>query len=304
MPADEARLTELERSLRYRLASGEFDHWFEATDSVFRTPPWYELGLEIVRLRLRLRGGELADLARQLIRDELCSVESRLCDERQRAGFCGNDIGYQFSKIHEIIDSASPDKAESNFVAFVLNAPADIPANDAEHEQEKDSKAIEEGQPADTSAVEHEQEEPAAPAVETSAADRSSLPVNSVEKTIENLPPAHIPDESVGTVAGASPDSAGVVERRPRRGRPRQTPNLHPEVEPFLDRLSETAKRQITVADFCLVSGFGDDTVFGFWRQGRAERCPEAHARRFERTLKLSPEEFLAKLAEVSQKRR
>jgi hypothetical protein len=107
----------------------------------------------------------------------------------------------------------------------------------------------------------------------------------------------------VSDSGAASPDSA-VPENLPRRGRPRKTPNLHPEVEPFLDGVTEKAGRRITIANFCLVSGFGDDTEFGFWRQGNTERCTERHAKRFENTLKLSPEQFLHKLAQSTPKRR
>jgi hypothetical protein len=110
-------------------------------------------------------------------------------------------------------------------------------------------------------------------------------------------------DESVGAGAGAQ-QSAGADESRPRRGRPRQKPNLHPEVELFLDRVSGKAGRPITIAEFCLVSKFGDDTVFGFWRQGNTERCSETQAKRFDKTLKLSPEQFLAKLDEMPAKSR
>jgi hypothetical protein len=90
----------------------------------------------------------------------------------------------------------------------------------------------------------------------------------------------------------------GVIELNPsmRPGRPRSTPNLHPEVEQYLDRVSEKATRRITIQDFCLVAGFGDDTFFGFWRRGN-NRCPEAHANRFKKTLAMSPEQFLAELA-------
>ena len=95
-------------------------------------------------------------------------------------------------------------------------------------------------------------------------------------------------------------------EIRPRRGRPRLLLNHHPEVEGHLDDVTEFAKsaqnpypglqRDITITDFCLVSGFGDDTVFGAWRRGDTKRCPDPHARKFEATLELKPVEFLERL--------
>jgi hypothetical protein len=94
---------------------------------------------------------------------------------------------------------------------------------------------------------------------------------------------------------------AEVSPSRARRGRPRETPNQHPEVEPYLDTVSKAATRPITIQDFCLVSGFADDTIFGFWRSGNTERSTSVHARRFEATLKLSPQQFLAQLSAKSQ---
>ena len=98
-------------------------------------------------------------------------------------------------------------------------------------------------------------------------------------------------------------------EIRPRRGRPRLVLNHHPEVEGYLDDLTKFAKstqnpypglqRDITITDFCLVSGFRDDTVFGAWRRGDNKRCRDPHARRFEATLKLKPIEFLERLNAV-----
>jgi len=96
-----------------------------------------------------------------------------------------------------------------------------------------------------------------------------------------------------------------------RRGRPRRTPNLHPEVEAYLDDVSKLAtsaqnphrglRREINIADFCIVSGFKEDTTFGAWRRGDTTRCQDSHARRFEATLKLSPIEFLNRLNQASQ---
>jgi hypothetical protein len=92
-------------------------------------------------------------------------------------------------------------------------------------------------------------------------------------------------------------DDQAAQSRLRRPGRPRSTPNLHPEVEPYLDRVSRKAPRRITIEDFCLVSGFSDDTIFGSWRRGDS-RCTRAHAKSFEDTLKLTDERFLAKLTE------
>jgi hypothetical protein len=101
-----------------------------------------------------------------------------------------------------------------------------------------------------------------------------------------------------GTLAKESPAAGTNVDViRPRRGRKRSTPNLHPEVEPYLDRVSVFTTRRITIEDFCRVSGFGDDTVFGAWRRGNGDRCKAGHARIFESTLKLEPAEFLKRLA-------
>lgn len=130
----------------------------------------------------------------------------------------------------------------------------------------------------------------------------------------ENLTPEHVlallrgaadalPVGGAGTEPRpATPEEA--TKSRARRGRPRVTPNQHPEVEPYLDAVSKAAKRPITIQDFCRVSGFADDTIFGFWRQGESSRCQEAHAKRFERTLTLKPEKFLAMLAQLTEKSR
>jgi hypothetical protein len=95
-------------------------------------------------------------------------------------------------------------------------------------------------------------------------------------------------------------DSTSVEPKPPepsKRGRPRSTENLHPEVEKYLARVGKKAGRRITIAEFCLVSGFADDTIFGYWRRGDS-RCTEAHANQFRKTLTLSDEQFLAKLPE------
>jgi hypothetical protein len=101
-------------------------------------------------------------------------------------------------------------------------------------------------------------------------------------------------NEAVASMPVGVDDQAAQSRLRP--GHPRSKPNLHPEVERYLDRLSENAPRRITIEDFCLVSGFGDDTIFGFWRRGQS-RCTEAHANRFQKTLTMSPQQFLAELA-------
>lgn len=98
----------------------------------------------------------------------------------------------------------------------------------------------------------------------------------------------------------ADPAAEAESLGRARRGRPRVTTNQHPEVERYLDAVSKVAERPITIQDFCWVSGFGDDTIFGFWRQGNSPRCTGAHAKKFERTLALTPERFLAKLTELA----
>jgi hypothetical protein len=102
-------------------------------------------------------------------------------------------------------------------------------------------------------------------------------------------------DEAPRSMPGDGDDQA--TESRSRPGRPRFTPNLHPEVEQYLDGVSKEAGHRITIQDFCLVSGFGDDTTFKFWRQGHP-RCAEAHAKRFEHTLRMPFDQFLARLAQ------
>jgi hypothetical protein len=108
---------------------------------------------------------------------------------------------------------------------------------------------------------------------------------------------------SAAPTAASRGVAAAATGRRPRAGRPRVKPNLHPEVDQYLDEVyeyDEQRKQRITIQHFCAVSGFTDDTVFGWWRRGD-ERCTEAHSNKFEKTLKLTPQEFLAKLAEVTK---
>ena len=92
------------------------------------------------------------------------------------------------------------------------------------------------------------------------------------------------------------PHQSEVIKSPPRRGRPRTTPNHHPEVDTFLDAVSAYAEHRITINDFCLVSGFTGNTTFKHWRSGNKERCNPGQARQFENTLKLSSKEFMRKL--------
>jgi hypothetical protein len=111
------------------------------------------------------------------------------------------------------------------------------------------------------------------------------------------------------SVGEATPAATGQTRRR--RGRPRTTPNLHPEVEGYLEDVSRFAKsahnshpefqRDIIIADFWGVAGFPDDTVFSYWRRGDTSRCPEAHAQKFQNTLQLKPVQFLDRLAQIRQ---
>jgi hypothetical protein len=98
-----------------------------------------------------------------------------------------------------------------------------------------------------------------------------------------------------------NPVELDVAPARRRRGRPRLTENRHPEVEPYLDSLGLIDGKPATILQFCLVSGFTDDTLFGLWRQGDTERCTGAHALEFERTLKLSREEFIKRLEQAEK---
>ncbi|MGD0771513.1 MAG: hypothetical protein ABSC05_01695 [Candidatus Solibacter sp.] len=98
--------------------------------------------------------------------------------------------------------------------------------------------------------------------------------------------------------ASAAPPLEETAEGRVRRGRPRSSPNLHPEVESYLEQISREAGRRVTIAEFCWVSGFEDDTVFGFWRRGDHKRCNAGQARRFAQTLSLAPKDFLKLLSQ------
>jgi hypothetical protein len=127
-----------------------------------------------------------------------------------------------------------------------------------------------------------------------SAADTEAPP----ELVTQGPAAVGMPEQGITREALERGTSEAIPGSRPRRGRPRSKPNQHPEVEPFLNRVSKAAGRQVTIGQFCVVSGFADDTVFGFWRSGNTERCSTVHARRFEGTLKLTPEQFLARLKE------
>jgi hypothetical protein len=126
------------------------------------------------------------------------------------------------------------------------------------------------------------------------------------QAAIDAMPGRGLPKADV-----AETTSQAQTEIRRRRGRPSKNPNLHPEVEVYLDGVSEFAKsaqsphgglrREITIADFCIVSGFKDDTIFGAWRRGDTARFANPHARKFEATLKLSLIEFLNRLNQASQ---
>ena len=108
--------------------------------------------------------------------------------------------------------------------------------------------------------------------------------------------------EQPSTPGELSPASASVPETidvasiRPRRGRKRSTQNLHPEVEGFLENVRGATGKTITIGEFCRVSNFGDDTVFGAWRRGDDRRCNPGQGNSFEKTLKLDPSEFLRRL--------
>jgi len=91
-----------------------------------------------------------------------------------------------------------------------------------------------------------------------------------------------------------------------RRGRPRIHPNAHVEVDQRITEITKFARsdanpiiklrREITLHDFSLVSGYADDTTLTYYRQG-SPRCSEAQSARFKHTLELSPAQFIQKLA-------
>jgi hypothetical protein len=64
----------------------------------------------------------------------------------------------------------------------------------------------------------------------------------------------------------------------------------------FLDRFGKGKGGSIT--DFCLVSGFNDDTIYGWWQRNDS-KCTAAHKAAFERTLALTREQFLERLARL-----
>jgi hypothetical protein len=106
---------------------------------------------------------------------------------------------------------------------------------------------------------------------------------------------AGVETSAPGDTQSEAGEGDAVVGSRSRLGRPMSKPNQHPEVEKFLAKVGEYAKRRVTIREFCAVSGFTDDTVFGWWRRGDP-RCTAAHARKFEKTLKLTPQQFLGEL--------
>jgi hypothetical protein len=90
-------------------------------------------------------------------------------------------------------------------------------------------------------------------------------------------------------------------EEHLRRGPRRAGRDHHPEVDRFLDRVSEYEGRRITINEFCLVAGYKDDTILGHWRRG-SKKCKPAQALKFKRVLQLSNEEFMRRLTERSRK--
>jgi hypothetical protein len=129
------------------------------------------------------------------------------------------------------------------------------------------------------------------------------LSAKHLDSTVPPLaPPSIINDNACDSPRRRSGAPRGVQidgTLRARPGRKRNTPNLHPEVEPYLEGVRKG--RRITFEEFCAVSGFGDDTVFGAWRRGDNARCTPGQAKSFENTLRLDPAEFLRRLAEKSR---
>ena len=130
-------------------------------------------------------------------------------------------------------------------------------------------------------------------------------------RQMEQATDAAMSERRLPKTDAAETTSPAQTEIRRRRGRPRTNPNLHPEVEVYLELVSKFAKsaqnphgglrRDITILDYCTVSGFKDDTTFGAWRRGDTTRCQSQHARKFLATLQLSPIEFLNRLNQASQ---
>jgi hypothetical protein len=117
-----------------------------------------------------------------------------------------------------------------------------------------------------------------------------------------DLEPAGIPPwpRYVSLEARAQAQAEPEGERL-RSGPRRAGRDHHPEVDRFLDRVSDHAERRITINEFCLVAGYRDDTLLGHWRRGNG-KCRPAQALKFERILKLTNEEFMERLAERSRK--
>jgi hypothetical protein len=107
---------------------------------------------------------------------------------------------------------------------------------------------------------------------------------------------AILSESTVGKCEKGGRTGEGDVPDRRRRGRPRTRPNLHPEVEPYLDRVREVTGERVSVSDFCAVAGYSDDTVFGAWRSGNRKKCNDAQAAAFDRVVSLHPEEFIRRI--------
>lgn len=91
------RLADLERDLRFRIASGEFDQWIEAGESLSSAPPWYHAALEIVRLRAAILDETIEQVARALYRAELDTLDARLRAAQERGE--KDPITHQFDAI-------------------------------------------------------------------------------------------------------------------------------------------------------------------------------------------------------------
>jgi hypothetical protein len=92
-----------------------------------------------------------------------------------------------------------------------------------------------------------------------------------------------------------APETSSFITQRVRRGAPRKKPDLHPEVQDFLDDIERKKLVKVTFTNFAIVTGYRDDTVLGWWRVGHP-RSTSGHASKFQNTLKMTPEEFLEAL--------
>lgn len=127
--AGDSRLADLERKLRFQTASGVYDRWIEVGEELSGVPPWYEAALEIVRLRVSVRGEDPSVAARSLFRAELIALEARLSEALRRSRHKDDWVAYQFGEIRQLITLPSGGP-EERFVAFVVNAPAGPVASD------------------------------------------------------------------------------------------------------------------------------------------------------------------------------